>query len=159
MEVAFFIAAQGELRATSIEAKVQYSGGIPMVMREPLPASSLDIEPFMKSLRQARLIDARTSLRSAIKKCHTSRVIIARGADTQPPGSDALSGIKWKTIVQITLLHPDQVADGSQSRDLGVAVGAVQVLSPGVYQVLEGRVVPARWVNGTLPVRGPRALP
>jgi hypothetical protein len=130
-----------------------------MVMREPLPASSLDIEPFIKLLRQARLVDARTSLRSAIGKCQASRVIIARGAGTNASGSAALSGIKWKTIVQITMPHLDQVADGSRSCDLGVALGAVQVLSPGVYRVFDGRVVPARWVDRTLPLRRPRALP
>jgi L-asparaginase len=62
----------------------------------------------------------------------------------------ALSGIPGKTIVLTGALQPGRFADSDAAFNLGLAYGAVQLCSPGVYVVANGTVFPAHKVRKNL---------
>ena len=55
----------------------------------------------------------------------------------------ALKAVPDKTIVLTGALQPGRFADSDAPFNLGMAMGAVQVLPPGVYIVANGQVFPA----------------
>jgi L-asparaginase len=54
-----------------------------------------------------------------------------------------LRGLAGKTIVLTGALQPARFADSDAAFNLGLAVGAAQVLPPGVYITANGQVFPA----------------
>ena len=56
-------------------------------------------------------------------------------------------GLAGKTIVLTGALQPARFADSDAAFNLGLAVGAVQVLAPGVYITANGQVFPAESVR------------
>ncbi len=71
-----------------------------------------------------------------------SFVIITHGTDTMADTASALSEIQHKTIVITGSMRPERFVNSDAAFNLGVAVGALEVLKPGVYVAMSGRVLP-----------------
>ncbi len=70
----------------------------------------------------------------------TKRVIITHGTDTMVVTAKRLQDIPDKTIVMTGSMYPAQFRDSDAVFNLGCAVTAAQILDPGVYIVMNGRV-------------------
>lgn len=69
-----------------------------------------------------------------------NKIIITHGTDTMIMTAEALSRLKNKTIILTGASSPAKFIDSDADFNLGMAVGAVQALKPGVYIAMNGRV-------------------
>ena len=83
--------------------------------------------------RERRLIHATVDASDA------SHILITHGTDTMVETADALNDQKDKTIVLTGALNPARFRDSDAIFNIGVAVGAVQSLPPGVYIAMNGK--------------------
>lgn len=70
------------------------------------------------------------------------KIIISHGTDTMMETAEKLSKIKEKTIVITGAMRPERFYNSDAPINIGVAVGAVNVLERGVYIAMHGRVYP-----------------
>ncbi len=68
------------------------------------------------------------------------RVVITHGTDTMIDTAKVLKNISGKTIVMTGSMYPAQFRDSDAVFNKGCAVTAVQILRPGVYIVMNGRI-------------------
>ena len=73
------------------------------------------------------------------------KIIITHGTDTIHVTAAELNIVKDKTIVLTRAMKPEKFADTDAHFNVGMAVGAILSLSPGVYIALYGEVV--AWEN------------
>lgn len=89
------------------------------------------------------LTDAdRARIVKAVRSQKTDRIVITHGTDTLLKTSAVLSNVTGKVIVVTGAMLPEKFTTSDARLNVGMAIGAVQVLPPGVYIALYGRVVP-----------------
>ena len=69
-----------------------------------------------------------------------TRVVVTHGTDTMTDTAAVLKDISDKTIVLTGALAPARFAESDAVFNVGMAFGAVQTLSAGVYIVMNGQV-------------------
>lgn len=77
--------------------------------------------------------------------CHNlqnDKIIITHGTDTMQQTAEKLSTIKNKTIIITGAMRPERFGNSDAPINIGIAVGAVQVLENGVYIAMHGLVLP-----------------
>jgi L-asparaginase len=90
------------------------------------------------------LTDAdRRTLRDAVAACPEQRVIVTHGTDTMAESAAALNGIPGKTIVLFGAMQPARMRRSDAVFNLGFAMAAAGLLSPGVYVAMNGEVFEA----------------
>ena len=82
-----------------------------------------------------RILIAQTLLAHA-----TSRVLITHGTDSMIETALSLQTISGKTIVLTGSLNPAKFHCSDAQFNIGCAIGAVQVMPPGVYIAMNGRL-------------------
>ncbi len=84
--------------------------------------------------------DDRALIRQAVATSDDSHFLITHGTDTMVETAAVLSDLGDRTIVLTGALNPARFIDSDAIFNIGCAVGAVQVLEPGVWIVMNGRV-------------------
>ena len=84
----------------------------------------------------------RATLRSACETAASARIVITHGTDTLLQSAAALDGIPGKVIVLTGAMRPERFTHSDAPINLGVAIGAVQCLPPGVYVAMHGQILP-----------------
>ena len=82
----------------------------------------------------------REKILQACKNIEGNRIIITHGTDTMVETAVRLSEIKDKTVVITGAMRPEKFSDSDAMFNIGVAVAAVQTLSPGVYIAMNGQI-------------------
>ncbi len=78
-----------------------------------------------------------------VNNCENENIIITHGTDTIHKTAEKLSTIKNKKVILTGAMLPAEFSKSDAMFNLGMAVGAVEMLSaPGVYICLYGVVVP-----------------
>ena len=80
-----------------------------------------------------------------LRACRTSsskRIVITHGTDTLVETAKVLSVIRNKTIILTGSSKPERFTNSDAMFNVGHAVGAAQLLPPGVYVAMNGRVYP-----------------
>lgn len=85
----------------------------------------------------------RARVREMIDASGKEKIIVTHGTDTIHKTAEALSELQGKTIVLTGAMLPEKFRDSDADFNLGMAVGALQHLPPGVYIALYGQVL--RW--------------
>lgn len=85
----------------------------------------------------------RAALRERCAEAPESRILVTHGTDTLCQSAEALIGLSGKTIVLTGALAPAKFRTTDAIFNLGLALGAVQSLPPGVYVAMNGRVFAA----------------
>jgi L-asparaginase len=75
------------------------------------------------------------------------RIIITHGTDTLLETATFLQKISGKVIVLTGAMRPERFTNSDASINLGIAIGAVQVLTEGVYIAMHGLVLPWQEVS------------
>jgi L-asparaginase len=86
--------------------------------------------------------DDRKKILQACTDADTDRIIITHGTDTMLETARKLSAIRQKTIVLTGALLPERFSNSDAAFNLGLAIGAVNTLQPGVYIAMNGRIYP-----------------
>lgn len=102
------------------------------------------VVPFQKDSQDITDMD-REAIYSAIVGAEERRVVITHGTDTMLATAEYLAGreaLEKRTIVLTGALKPERFRDSDAVFNIGVAVGAVESLEPGVYIAMSGLVLP-----------------
>jgi L-asparaginase len=89
----------------------------------------------------------REKIYAACQKANSDKIIITHGTDTMIETAKKLSTIKNKTIILTGANKPERFSDSDASFNVGTAVGALNVLSKGVYIAMNGRIYPWKKVE------------
>jgi L-asparaginase len=92
----------------------------------------------------------RAKLLTACRNADEEKIIITHGTDTMIETARYLAVIKDKVIILTGAMRPERFSDSDADFNIGVAVGAVQTLSNGIYVVMNGMVYPADKVKRDL---------
>src|ERR1700722_4593611 len=134
MQVAIFTTG-GTIDKVYFDAKGGYEVGAPMV-RQILDQGRVTAQiPSLEMTAADRI-----AVRDAVAASEAMRIIVTHGTDTMVETARELQGLPGKTIVLTGALQPARFADSDAAFNLGLAVGAVQVLPPGVYITANGQV-------------------
>ena len=82
----------------------------------------------------------RELIRQKVASTPLERVVITHGTDTMIETAKVLKSISGKTIVMTGSMYPAQFRDSDAVFNVGCAVTAAQILEPGVYIVMNGRI-------------------
>lgn len=145
MQIAIFTTG-GTIDKVYFDAKGGYEVGAPMVrqiLEQGRVTSHIPITELLRKDSLEMTPADRTAVRDAVAGSEAARIIVTHGTDTMVETALELRGIPGKTIVLTGALQPARFADSDAAFNLGLAVGAVQVLPPGVYITANGQVFPA----------------
>lgn len=82
----------------------------------------------------------RDEIYKACKKASGDKIIITHGTDTMIETAGKLSAIDDRTIVLTGALLPERFSNSDAPFNIGVAIGAINVLPHGVYVAMNGRI-------------------
>jgi len=82
----------------------------------------------------------RELIRRKVESTPLERIVITHGTDTMIDTAAVLTGIPGKTIVMTGSMYPAQFRDSDAVFNIGCAVTAAQILPPGVYIAMNGRI-------------------
>ena len=86
--------------------------------------------------------DDRLLILSKCKEAKEDKIIITHGTDTMNITATYLKEIKNKTIIITGAMRPERFSNSDAAINIGVAIGAVQSLSKGIYVAMNGLVIP-----------------
>jgi L-asparaginase len=84
--------------------------------------------------------DDRRLIRARIAADPCPRIVVTHGTDTMVQTALALGDIPGKTILLTGSMQPARFRVTDAVFNIGTALGAVQVLPPGVYIAMNGRI-------------------
>ena len=84
----------------------------------------------------------RTLIFKKCKEAEENKIIITHGTDTMNITANYLKEIKNKTIIITGAMRPERFSNSDAAINIGVAIGAAQTLSKGIYIAMNGLVIP-----------------
>jgi L-asparaginase len=125
---------------------VNFEVGEPAVQRLLNRLTPMNLEYTVQSILRKDSLDLtdedRRLLRRTVAACPEDRVLVTHGTDTMIESARVLSDIAGKTIVMTGSMRPEKFSDSDAEFNLGLALGALNVLPPGTYIAMSGRVYP-----------------
>jgi len=125
---------------------VNFEVGEPAVARLLGRLGTLNVDYRVRSIIRKDSLDMtdddRELLRRSCQECPDDRILVTHGTDTMLQSARALSAVAGKTIVMTGSMRPEKFSDSDAAFNLGLAIGALNVLPPGVYVAMSGRVYP-----------------
>ncbi|KZX20690.1 asparaginase domain-containing protein [Rathayibacter tanaceti] len=97
-----------------------------------LTKDSLDLDDHDRALIRERVLSA-----------EEDRIVVTHGTDTMTTTAEALGAVHDRVVVFTGAMQPARMLDSDAAFNLGTAVAAVQLLPPGAYLAMSGRVLPA----------------
>jgi L-asparaginase len=138
-----FITTGGTIDKIYFDTKSEYAVGSPQVreiLGDALVTFQFDVESVLKK-DSLELTDAdRVLIRRKIEADPCPFVIVTHGTDTMIHTAQLLRGIPGKTIVLTGAIQPALFRVTDAVFNIGMAVGAVQSLPPGVYIAMNGKL-------------------
>lgn len=132
------------------DALSDFQIGEPMageILREAAVTFAFKLESLLKK-DSLELTDAdRALVRSKVAACPTRHIVIIHGTDTMTQTAEALQSITDKVIIFTGAMQPARMRNSDAAFNLGVAIGALQCLSDGVYIAMSGRIFAAGQVQ------------
>ncbi len=145
----------GTIDKVYFDALSEYEIGeptVPHVFRESAVTLPWRLESLFRKDSLELTADDRAVIRRHCDDAAEAHILITHGTDTMCETAAALSGLAGKTIVLTGALAPARFRVTDAIFNLGLALGAVQSLPPGVYIAMNGTVFPAGkvWKNREL---------
>ena len=142
MEIAF-ITTGGTIDKVYFDAKSAFEVGesvIEHVLRRAEVGFPIRQLALMRKDSLELTDEDRTAIRSAVEGVQEPYVVITHGTDTMVDTAKMLEGIDGKTVVLTGSLSPARFQQSDAEFNIGLAVGAVQSLAPGVYVAMNGTI-------------------
>ncbi len=79
-------------------------------------------------------------IRECCANCEEDKIIITHGTDTMINTATALAGIPNKTIILTGAMRPQRFSNSDADFNLGVAIGAMNLASAGIYIAMNGMI-------------------
>lgn len=145
----------GTIDKVYFDASSEYEVGeptVPHVFREAGVTMEWQIKSLFRKDSLELTDDDRAAIRRACENALETRILITHGTDTMCQTAAALEGLSGKTVVLTGALAPARFRVTDAIFNLGLGLGAVQSLPPGVFIAMNGTVFPAGgvWKNREL---------
>jgi L-asparaginase len=144
------ITTGGTIDKVYFDAASSYAVGEPQV-GIVLKESNVTFDYTVESVLQKDSLEMTDTDRALIRECVAAApetlILITHGTDTMTQTAAVLADLPGKVIVFTGSMVPARFRQGDAIFNLGCAVGAIQVLSPGVYIAMNGQVFPAAQVR------------
>lgn len=138
----------GTIDKVYFDAKSSYEIGdspIPELLDGSNLSLALEIRTLMRKDSLDMTDDDRRAVRAAVLECDRTRIVITHGTDTMVDTARVLMDVPGKTIVLTGAMQPARFRATDALYNLASALTAAQVLPPGVYIAMNGRIFdPAR---------------
>lgn len=141
-----FLTTGGTIDKIYFDALGEYEVGeslVQHILGEGLAQFDFDVVSLFRKDSLEITTGDRQKIRSAIEDDSNTLFVVTHGTDTMVETAEALVGIAGKTIVLTGALSPARFRSTDAVFNIGLAVGAVQSLEPGVYIAMSGRVFQA----------------
>ncbi|MNO82563.1 Glutaminase-asparaginase [compost metagenome] len=115
----------------------------PEILREAGVTFEWEVEGLTRKDSLELTDEDRELIRSRVAACPARHILITHGTDTMTRTADVLRDIPGKVIVFTGAMQPARMRDTDAPFNLGVAVGALQVLPDGIYIAMSGRIFEA----------------
>ena len=137
----------GTIDKVYFDALSRYEVGTPVVtgiLREAGVSAAYTVTSLMQK-DSLDLTDAdRDAIREAVATADARRILVTHGTDTMVETARALAGLEGKTVVLTGALKPARFRDTDAVFNVAAAFVAAQILPPGVWIVMNGRVFDPR---------------
>jgi L-asparaginase/archaeal Glu-tRNAGln amidotransferase subunit D len=141
------ITTGGTIDKTYFDKKSKYEVGEPQASGV-LERANVVVDYEVMSVMQKDSLDLddsdRIIIRDAIVSDSADRLIITHGTDTMVETAEYLQKIPDKTIVLTGSMYPAQYRDSDAVFNIGCALIGAQILEPGVYIAMNGRIFDPR---------------
>lgn len=99
-----------------------------------------DVESILKKDSLDFTDEDRAMIRQKIMESSYERILITHGTDTMVDTAKCIGTFPGKTVVMTGSMYPARFQDSDAVFNIGCAITAVQLLDPGIYIVMNGRV-------------------
>lgn len=134
----------GTIDKVYFDKKSDYEVGAPRIsgiLEEANVTRAYRVEQLMRKDSLDITDDDRRIIRERVAADPGSRILISHGTDTMVDTAAALVGIPGRTIVLTGAIAPALAKKSDANFNAGAAFAAVQILGPGVYIVMNGRIL------------------
>ena len=125
------------------DAKSEYEAGSPQIveiLKEAHATFEFEVESILRKDSLDLTDEDRGLIQRKIEGEACERIVVTHGTDTMIQTAKALQGVAGKTIVLTGSMQPARFKSADAAFNVGVAIGAVQVLPPGVYITMNGQI-------------------
>jgi L-asparaginase len=133
----------GTIDKIYFDQKSEYQVGDPQA-KGVLERANVSLDYEVESIFRKDSLDFtdedREIIRQKVASTPSKRVVITHGTDTMIDTAKVLRDISGKTIVMTGSMYPAEFRDSDAVFNVGCAITAVQILEPGVYIVMNGRI-------------------
>jgi L-asparaginase len=140
MKIKFFTTG-GTIDKVYFDAKSEFQVGSPQVL-EVVQDANVAFEYEVESILRKDSLDMtdedRQLIRQRVEAEECPRIVVTHGTDTMVQTARALAGIANKTVVLTGSMQPARFRATDAVFNIGLAIGAVQSLAPGVYIAMNG---------------------
>ncbi len=133
----------GTIDKIYFDQKSEYHVGDPQakgVLEKANVVVDYEVESILKKDSLDLTDSDRELIRSKVESTAFDRIIVTHGTDTMIKTAKELESVKGKTIVMTGSMYPAQFKDSDAIFNIASAITAVQILEPGVYIAMNGRI-------------------
>lgn len=144
------ISTGGTIDKVYFDAASTYEIGEPqvgLVFRESNITFDFVVESVLQKDSLAMTDEDRALIRARVEASPEKLILITHGTDTMTATAALLTDCSDKVIVFTGSMQPARFRHSDAVFNLGCAIGALQVLPPGVYIAMNGQVAPAHTVT------------
>jgi L-asparaginase len=145
-----FITTGGTIDKIYFDARSQFEVGesqVEHILTEGLVTFEYDLVSMFQKDSLELTDDDRITLRSYINNDDATHYVITHGTDSIVATGNSLIGLGGKRIVLTGALSPARFKATDAVFNVGMAVAAVQSVSPGVYIAMNGQIFKAGTVR------------
>ena len=133
----------GTIDKIYFDANSEFQVGEPAIERllqEANVSFSYDVRSILRKDSLELTDEDRALIRRHVIDTDHNQVLITHGTDTMVDTALALSDVTGKTVVLTGAMQPARVHSSDAVFNIGCAVAATQMLDPGIYIAMHGRV-------------------
>jgi len=112
------------------------------ILQKVHPNFDYKMIPLLKKDSQDITQKDRERIHVACESADADKIVITHGTDTMLETAQKLDDIKNKVIILTGAMKPEKFVDSDASFNVGTAIGAINILSKGVYVAMNGRIYP-----------------
>ncbi len=133
----------GTIDKVYFDKKSDYQVGDPQA-GGVLERANVVIEYEVESILRKDSLDLteqdRKLIRQTVESSPEDHIVITHGTDTMIETAKVLQDVEGKTIVLTGSMYPARFRDSDAVLNIGCAITAAQILQPGVYIAMNGRI-------------------
>ncbi len=104
------------------------------------PAFDFEILPLLQKDSLDLTEEDREKILQACIDSAVNKIIITHGTDTIIETAQKLSQVKDKVIILTGAMRPERFSNSDAGFNIGVAIGAINVLDNGIYIAMNGKI-------------------